>query len=169
MVEINIKEKFEEDLLKRFSEEMEALTVPEIILCNIESAGGYCHILEAMCNIVEKKKAEGFIFVTDVENYAYSCAFIFWLLGDIRFCSDTSELMYHAAGVSFDKNERITAKDAKEIFEGLDYFDQIFDKIALSTGVAPEMFEIIKKNETFFSKKDLIYLGIVKEEYEIEL
>lgn len=166
-IEIIIHETFEEKLLTRFTSEMNVLTEPCVIVIDIKSEGGYCEVLERMAEMVAKKKEEGFVFVTNVDEYAYSCAFVMFLLGDIKICDPKADFMNHSAGIHI-KDERITAYDAKEIFESLNEYDKVFDRIILeNTDLTPEMFSFIKKNTTFFNREDLILLGIMQNEYSL--
>jgi len=167
-IEVLIEGVFDQSMLDKFTTDIEAISKPSVVVFEIKSEGGYCEILEAMCEIMLAKKSEGYVFVTSVEEYAYSCAFVFFMLGDMKFCSEQAKFLYHAAGVTFENRERITALDAKEIFESLDYYDKIFDKLLLeNTDISNEMFSFMKKNETSFDRNDLLYFGLIKEEYEL--
>jgi ATP-dependent protease ClpP protease subunit len=166
IVEIEIKGDFNEQMQSKFESDMKALTSPCVCVLDIESPGGYVPVLEAMVNIISQKKQEGFVFVTNVDWYAYSCAFMLFLIGDIKVVSDTAELMYHSAGLVVD--DRLTAAEAKEIYDVLAKADEITDRIVLeNTDITPEMFNLIKKNTTFFDKQDLINFGIMQKEYSL--
>jgi len=165
-VEILVHEDFEDALLERFTSEMEALTEPCVIAIDIKSNGGYIHILEPMVDLIKAKKEAGFVIITNVDEYAYSCGFILFLVGDIKTVAEKAELMYHDAGLEVE--DRLTSSDAKEIYEILSKCDEVIDKIVLeNTELSLEMFSILKKNTTFFNREDLIYLGIMQNEYSL--
>lgn len=164
IAEIKIDRNFEDGLLASFEKQMSALTEPCVCVLHIESYGGYVYVLEAMANIITAKKEQGFVFVTNVENYAMSCGFMLFLLGDIKIVSETAELMYHAAGVEV--WDRLTAVDAKKIYETLAACDIPMDKIVMeNTNISPEVFSMLKRNTTFFNRADLIHLGIMEDAY----
>lgn len=164
IVEIKIRGEFADPMLMAFEKQMKALTTPCVCVLDIESCGGYVYTLEAMANMITAKKQQGFVFVTNVDNYAYSCGFMLFLLGDIKIVSDTAELMYHAAGVEV--WDRLTAIDAKQIYEMLAACDVPMDKIVMeNTNISPEMFSMLKRNTNFFNRADLIHLGIMENEY----
>jgi ATP-dependent protease ClpP protease subunit len=165
-VEFNVYEDFEQKLADRFAAFMAGLTTPCTVLIDIESCGGYTEVLRDMEAIVTQKKTEGFIFVTNVEDYAYSCGMFLFLLGDVKMCADGARFMYHAAG--FDVFDRLTSSDLREMITVLEAEDALTNRIlAENTTVAPEMLEILKKNDNFLSKEDLIYLGFMEREYEL--
>lgn len=164
VVEVKIRGEFASNMLQSFDKQMAAMINPCICVLNIESHGGYVHILEAMANTITEKKAQGFVFVTNVDKYAYSCGFMLFLMGDIKIASDSAELMYHAAGVEV--WDRLTSIDAKQIYDELIACDLITDKIMIeNTNIKPEMFAILKKNTNFFNRADMIHLGIMENEY----
>lgn len=165
VVEIEIKQNFEEPLLKQFMSSVENLIDPCIIVLDIESNGGEVRILEAMESKIKEMKSKDFVFVTNVDNYAYSCGFMLFLLGDIKTVSDTAEVMHHSAGLIID--ERLTASDAKEIYETLNICDQLTERIIFeNTNITAENYRILKKNDTFLDRTDLINLGIMQNEYK---
>ena len=165
-VEFQIAEDFMQPLYDRFEAFMSGLTKPCIIVIDIESYGGHVHILEAMEVIIKAKKAEGYIFYTNVDDFAYSCGLFLFMLGDVRLASDTADFFFHAAG--FEVKQRVTSKDAREMLEVLEQADIVGDRIiAENTNLSPEMISILKKNKNYLDKEDLIYLGIMEREYQL--
>lgn len=166
-VEFNIYEDFEQPLADKFAAFMNDLPGPCLVKIDIESPGGYCHILEEMEQIVTQKKAEGFVFLTNVDLFAYSCGLFFFLLGDIKTADDEADFMFHSAGIELFMS-RVTSKEAKEMLDELERCDALTDRILTeNTTVEPGMLEILKKNDNFLSKEDLIYLGFMEREYEL--
>jgi len=164
-VEFNVYEDFEQKLLDRFTAFINSLTVPCLVLIDIESCGGVTDVLKEMEALISAKKSEGFVFATNVEEYAYSCGLFLFLLGDIKTASDWARFLYHSSG--FDVFDRITATDAREMLAILEEDDLFTERLlAENTKVAPEMLEVLKKNDNFLSKEDLIYLGFMEREYE---
>lgn len=165
-VEFNVYEDFEQGLADRFIAFLNALTAPCIVLIDIESCGGYTEVLAEMEQAITAKKAESYQFITNVDDHAYSCGLFLFLLGDIKLCSDTARFLYHSSG--FDVAERLTSTDLREMLEVLDEADALTDRIlAENTKADPGMIEILKKNDNFLSKEDLIYLGFMEREYEL--
>jgi ATP-dependent protease ClpP protease subunit len=165
-VEFNVYEDFEQALADRFAAFMAGLQSPCTVLIDIESCGGYTEVIKEMEALITLKKNEGFVFFTNVETFAYSCGMLLFLLGDVKTCSDSANFLYHSSGMFL--MDRITATDAREILEMLEEDDLFTERIlAENTTVAPAMLEILKKNDNFLSKEDLIYLGFMEREYEL--
>jgi ATP-dependent protease ClpP protease subunit len=165
-VEFNVYEDFEQALADRFAAFMAGLKTPCTVLIDIESCGGYTEVIKEMEILITQKKAEGYVFFTNVEDYAYSCGMLLFLLGDVKTCSDSANFLYHSSGIFL--MDRLTATGAREILEMLEEDDLFTERVlAENTTVAPEMLEILKKNDNFLSKEDLIYLGFMEREYEL--
>ena len=166
-VEFNIFEEFSQRLADRFATFMAGLTKPCAVLIDIESVGGEAEILGDMKQAIDAKKAEGYIFITNVEDYAYSCGLFLFLMGDIRLCSDTARFLFHSAGIDI-KNERLIQQDIMELALLVESANAILDSIVEeNTTVAPEILQVLMKNDNFLSKEDLIYLGFMEREYEL--
>ena len=164
--EIIIKGAFDDQMLTSFERAINAMTSPCMIGLDIESNGGAGYVLEAMCHIISEKKKEGYVFLTNVDKYAYSCGFLLFMLGDIMITNDNARFMYHDIGLEI--KDRLTASDAKEIYEALLPQDEFFNKIVLeNTNLTPAMFSLLKKNTTFFNKEDLINIGVMEKEYSL--
>lgn len=165
-VEFIVHEEFKQPLADRFASFMAGLKTPSIVSIDIESPGGYAEVLREMEKVISAKKKEGYVFITNVDVRAYSCALFLFLLGDIRLCDDNAKFLFHSAG--FDVKQRITSADVSEMMEVLQVEDAMTDKIlSENTKVQPEMLEILKKNDNFLSKEDLIFLGFMDREYEL--
>lgn len=165
-VEFKVHGDFEQPMADRFVAFLNGLTEPCAVRIDIRSLGGYVYILEEIEQAICAKKVEGFIFLTNVDEYAYSCGMFLFLLGDIRTCADTANFMYHAPGFVVD--DRITSTDLKEMLQVLENDDALVDKIlSENTTVQPGILEILKKNDNYLSKEDLIFLGFMEKEYEL--
>lgn len=165
-VEFNIYEDFCEGLAERFTKFINSLSKPCIIAIDIESYGGFCHVLEEMEVLVKQKKAEGYVFATNVDTFAYSCGLFFFLLGDLRYCADEANFLYHSAGYWIE--QRVTSHDAREMLEELLKADEVGKRIVSeNTTVTPEILNILDKNENYLSREDLVYLGFMENEYEL--
>ena len=166
-VAFKVYEDFEQALADRFLAFMAKLKTPCMVVLDIESCGGYVEVLRQMESVISQKKAEGFVFTTNVENYAYSCALFLFLLGDLRFCSDNARFLYHSSGFQI-KDERLNSTDLADMLEVLQRDDEFTNSVLLkNTTIQPEMLEILKKNDSFLTKSDLIFLGFMKKEYEL--
>lgn len=166
IVEIEIKQNFEEPLLKHFLASVVNLAEPCVIVLDIESKGGQVIILEAIEAKVKEMKSKDFVFVTNVDNYAYSCGFALFLLGDIKICDEVNaKFMHHSPGIEV--NDRLTASDAMEIYQTLNICDELVERMFFeNTNISPENYRILKKNDTFLDRTDLINLGIMQNEYK---
>lgn len=165
-IEFKIHEDFLQQLADRFNAFIKMLVNPCIIVLDIQSCGGYVQVLEDMEPLIKQKKAEGYIFVTNVDNYAYSCGLYLFLLGDIKLCDDEARFMYHSAGL--DLNQRVTIHDVREIAQELEHCDQVANRIVKeNTTATPEILSMLNRNENYLSKEDLIYLGFMEREYEL--
>lgn len=157
----DIKEDFNFDLEIRFTDFISELKQPKIVVLDIESKGGYIKVLRSMEKQINEKKKEGFVFVTNVDNYAYSAGFLLFLLGDLRFTTDTAKFMYHPAGFTIE-NERVTTENLKQMAELLEVEDEFVYKIFKeNTQISAELFDVIKKNDVFLTKKDLKNLNLI--------
>jgi ATP-dependent protease ClpP protease subunit len=166
-VEFKVYGDFEQALADRFLAFMASLKAPCMVVLDIESCGGYVEVLRQMESVISQKKAEGCVFTTNVENYAYSCGLFLFILGDLRFCSDSARFLYHSAGLDI-FCERLNSTDLADMLEMLQRDDELTDRIlAENTTIQPEMLEILKKNDNFLTKSDLIFLGFMEKEYEL--
>jgi len=166
-VEFNVYEDFEQALADRFAAFIAGLKSPCTVLIDIESCGGFPPVLGQMETLIKVKKQEGYIFITNVEEFAYSCGLFLFLLGDIKMCADDARFMYHSSGFDLE-NERLTSTDLRQMLDILEADDELTNRIiSENTTLQPGMLEILKKNDNFLSKEDLIYLGFMEREYEL--
>ena len=165
-VVFEIKEDFTNELSEKFVDFSKSLTSPSLVVLEIESYGGQVQALEKIVNEIYALKGKGFVFVTSVENYAYSCAFSLFLMGDIRLASDEAKFIDHPPFLEID--DIINAEEAKEIFEVLTYAQNLSDRIFYeNTNISPEAFNLLRKNESFMDRNDLIFLGLMENEYKL--
>ena len=164
-VEFKVFCDFEQPLADRFATFINSLTSPCAIRLDIESHGGYTEVLQEMEALIAQKKQEGFVFITNVENYAFSCGMFLFLLGDVRLASESANFLFHASG--FDVFDRLTSGDLREMLEVLEEADAFTARIlAENTTVAPGIQDILNKNDNFLNREDLIFLGFMEAEYE---
>lgn len=165
-VEFLVHEEFTPKLLQKFSTFVASLSEPCLVVLNIRSIGGEVEVLREIESLIFEMKQAGFVFKTDVQEFAYSSGLFLFLLGDIRVANDTARFMYHAPGIVID--ERLTSSDAREILEILEVEDIFVNRVlAENTTLEPGMYEILKKNDNFLSRQDLIFLGFMEESYEL--
>jgi ATP-dependent protease ClpP protease subunit len=165
IVEFQVHEDFTPELLERFNAFCATLTQPCALVFDIESQGGHTEVIKAMEATISELKRNGFLIITNVDEYAYSCGLFLFLLGDIKTCSTNARFLFHTSG--FDVFDRLVLDDVLEMAEVLKA-DDIFVRrlIAENTNLADGMFEILRKNDNFLSRKDLVYLGLMQEEYK---
>lgn len=165
-VEFLVHEDFEQPLADRFASFIAGQKSPCTIVLDIKSPGGYTEVLEEMEALITQKKSEGFVFITNVDEYAYSCGMFLFILGDVRLCAEDARFMFHSSGFDL-KDERLTSTDLKQMLELLESDDIFMNRVlAENTAVQTGMLEILKKNDNFLSKEDLIFLGFMEREYE---
>lgn len=165
-VEFLVHEEFEQPLADRFAAFISGLTKPCIVSIDIESPGGYTEVLREMGGLIAQKKAEGFVFKTNVDDYAYSCGMLLFIMGDIKTASDTAKFLFHSSG--FNVFDRLVSADLREMLEALEADDAFIEQvIAENTTLDSGMYEILKKNDNFLSREDLIFLGFMEREYEL--
>ena len=165
-VEFLVHEEFEQPLADRFSKFIAGLSKPCIIYIDIESCGGFTEVLKQMGALIDIKKSEGYVFKTNVDDYAYSCGMLLFLMGDIKTASVVARFLFHSSG--FDVFDRLTSTDLRDMLEMLEEDDAFIEKVlSENTTLEPGMYEILKKNDNFLSRQDLIFLGFMEDEYEL--
>lgn len=165
-VEFLVHEDFEQPLADRFASFIAGLKNPCTVVLDIESHGGYTEVLEEMEALITQKKSEGYVFITNVDDFAYSCGMFLFILGDVKLCSENARFMFHSSGFDL-KDERLTSTDLRQMLELLESDDLFMNRVlADNTAVQSGMLEILKKNDNFLSKEDLIFLGFMEREYE---
>lgn len=165
-VEFLVHEEFDQTLADRFSNFIAGLVNPCIISIDIESCGGYTEALKQMGALIDIKKSEGYVIKTNVDDYAYSCGMLLFLMGDIKTASESATFLFHSSG--FDVFDRLTSTDLRDMLEMLEEDDAFIEKVlAENTTLDPGMYEILKKNDNFLSRQDLIFLGFMEESYEL--
>ena len=166
MIQIEIKEDFSPVLVKKFLDKVCQIQKPCCVCLDIESRGGSVDSFKQIAGIISTMKQAGFMFITSVENYAYSCGFFLFLLGDVKFCQEDAEMLYHEVG--FKTEGRLTMSKAEYAIKRLQVDDAFLSQIFIdNTEISPENFAFIKKNEVFFHRQDLVNLGIMQNEYKL--
>jgi ATP-dependent protease ClpP protease subunit len=165
IVEFQVHEDFTPRLLEKFNAFCATLRQPCAVVFDIESQGGHTEVIKAMEATISGLKKKGFLIITNVDECAYSAGLFLFLLGDIKTCSDTARFMFHSSG--FTVADRLVLDDVEQMAEVLRDHDVFVRRIMEeNTRIADGMFEILRKNDNFLSRKDLIYLGLMQEEYE---
>lgn len=165
-VEFLVHEEFEQPLADRFNGFIAGLSNPCIISIDITSCGGYTEVLKQMGGLIDAKKSEGYVVKTNVDDYAYSCGMLLFLMGDIKTASSEARFLFHSSG--FDVFDRLTSTDLRDMLEMLEEDDAFIEKVlSENTTLDPGMYEILKKNDNFLSRQDLIFLGFMEDEYEL--
>lgn len=165
-VEFLVHEEFEQPLADRFNTFIAGLSNPCIISIDIASCGGYTEVLKQMGALIDVKKSEGYVIKTSVDDYAYSCGMLLFLMGDIKAASAEARFLFHSSG--FDVSDRLTSTDLRDMLEMLEEDDAFIEKVlSENTTLDPGMYEILKKNDNFLSRQDLIFLGFMEDEYEL--
>jgi ATP-dependent protease ClpP protease subunit len=160
---INVKSTFDSQLQKEVIEQLDSFSEPCMICIDIESRGGTVEALENIVAKMESMKEDGFVFVTNVDNYAYSSAMMLFLTGDYRMTGDKPELLFHAPAVY--NHDRITLDVAKKMVSVLEPANELMDAIIQKhTTITPELYSFIKNNTVIFNKTDLIDLGVLNAE-----
>jgi ATP-dependent protease ClpP protease subunit len=165
-VEFLVHEEFEQPLADRFNNFIAGLSKPCVISIDITSCGGYTEVLKQMGALIDAKKSEGYVVKTNVNDYAYSCGMLLFLMGDVKTASLEARFLFHSSG--FDVFDRLTSTDLRAMLEMLEEDDAFIEKVlSENTTLDAGMYEILKKNDNFLSRQDLIFLGFMEDEYEL--
>lgn len=164
IAEFLVHEDFKPVLLTRFEAFCDTLVEPCAVVFDIRSQGGHTEVLKAMEAKISELKENGNLIITSVNEFAYSCGLFLFLLGDIKTCDNSARFLFHASGIEIE-SERLVLDDLLEMAEILQA-DDVFVRriIAENTELPDGMFEILKKNDNFLSKNDLVFLGLMPEE-----
>lgn len=162
MVVINVVGQFDANLANKFEKDVRALKKGDVVLCNITSEGGEVDILKRMAAKVLELKRSGIVFGTYVPEYAYSCGFLFFLLGDVRDTGEKARVHYHAPRIELPQNTTLTANEMRMMYDDmLPYQEFCRALFREACDVSDEIFELIEHSELPMGRKELITLGII--------
>lgn len=164
MVEINVIGDFNAALENKFKKDIRAVSPGEPFLVNITSNGGELEVLKRMAAEVYKVKKKGSQMLSFVPEYANSCGFFFFLLGDHRDMEETASVHYHPPRVKLGEGFVGTARNLNEITSELNKYQKFTNQIFRgSCDISDELFSLIENSELPMNRGHLKSLGIINQ------
>lgn len=162
MVEINVIGDFNPALENKFNKDIAGLKKGDIALFNITSYGGEVMVLKRMATKVYGLKQKGVKIATFVPEYAYSCGFLFFLLGDHREAAINAKMLYHEPRFTLEEGATLTANDLTELVEDMAPYKYFCTELfRASCDISDDMFSLIEKSELPLNRQNLVTLGII--------
>ena len=162
MVEIEVKGSFDSALEKKFKADIQGLKKGDVLLINITSVGGEVDTLKAMATDVYSLKQKGVTVATFVPEYAYSCGFLFFLLGDHREMDLKAKALYHEPRFVLNEGTTLTANDIEDLVSDMAPYKKFCtDLFRSSCDISDDMFSLIERSEMPLNRQNLITLGII--------
>lgn len=162
MVEINVIGDFNAALENKFNKDILAIKPKDKVLMTITSNGGEAERLKRMAGKIYELKQKGVEFITFVPEYANSCGFFLFLLGDHRDIDVKATVHYHAPRVvlndGFVGNKNNLTEILHEVNSYQDFTNGIF---RASANISDDLFSLIENSELPMNRKHLISLGII--------
>lgn len=163
MVEIKVKGEFNAALENKFNKDISALKEGEALFIDITSKGGHVGTLKSMASTISDLKDKGHYIATYVSEYADSCGFFFFLLGDegARDIDAKATVHYHPPSVEM-KDFQGTRRELGGIYERLSAYQDFTSALfKASCKIDDELFSILENSELPMDRENLISLGII--------
>lgn len=162
MVEIDVIGNFSPVLENKFTKDIAGLKKGDIVVFNITSHGGELDTLRRMTAKVEGLKQRGVKVATFVPDYADSCGFFFFLLGDVRDIAEEATVHYHTPRIDLGDGFIGTKQNMSDIVRDLTAYQEFTNAIfRASSNVDDAMFSVIENSELPMTREHLITLGII--------
>lgn len=162
MVEINVVGGFDAALENKFNKDITNLKRGDIALINITSNGGEVDVLKRMTAKVHGLKQKGVTVGTFVPEYANSCGFLFFLLGDYRDIDTRATVHYHAVRITLEGENTLTAHDLKQMYEDMVPYQEFCRAIFREAcDIDEDIFALIENSELPMNRTHLQTLGII--------
>jgi ATP-dependent protease ClpP protease subunit len=123
---VKIEGQFNEDLLGQALEDLVNVYMRNtgncenvVVLLDIDSPGGYAHVLETVIQYIGFLKSHGVTINTHVKSKACSAAAILFMLGKERLVSPSAKIMVHRASAAFRGNKNQFTELGKKGFKGI--------------------------------------------------
>lgn len=162
MVEINVVGEFNAALENKFNKDTASLKKGDTLLMSITSNGGSVETLRNMTAKVLELKRKGVEIISYVPEYANSCGFFFFLLGDHREVSSTASVHYHAPRVVLGEGFKGTKNNLTEVLDELSAHQEFTNSIfRASCDISDELFSLLENSELPMNRAHLVSLGII--------
>lgn len=162
MVEINVVGAFNAALENKFNKDIASLKKGDVAVFNITSHGGEVDSLKRMAAKVYALKEQGVEVVTFVPEYAESCGFFFFLLGDHREVAENATVHYHAVRVELEGTQVLTSYDLKKLYDGMGPYQAFCREIFRnSCDIDEDIFSLLENSELPMGRTHLRTLGII--------
>lgn len=161
MVEIDVVGPFNAALENKFKKDIVGLQKGDALFINVTSHGGQLETLINMAAEVYGLKQKGVTVATFVPEYADSCGFFFFLLGDHRDIAEEATTHYHAPRVELGQ-DTYTKNDLTSIVSDLASYQNFTNSIfRASCDISDDLFSLLENSELPMNRAHLISLGII--------
>lgn len=162
MVEINVVGEFNAVLENKFNADVAGLTKGDTVVISITSHGGEVETLKRMAATIYGLKQNGVEVVTFVPDYAESCGFFLFLLGDHREIAATATVHYHAPRVDMSWGGIFTKNDLQPILDDLTAYQEFTNGLfRAACDISDELFSLLENSELPMTRAHLVSLGII--------
>jgi hypothetical protein len=162
MVEISVVGEFNAAMENKFNRDIAVLKKGDVVVFSITSHGGEVDTLKRMSAKIYAIKQMGVQVVTFVPEYAYSCGFLFFLLGDTRDIDTLAKTHYHAVRITLESDSTLTAFDLKQMYDDMQPYQEFCRAIFReSCNVSDEIFSLLEFSELPLNRSNLQTLGII--------
>jgi len=162
MVEIEVKGGFYHQLEQKFYKDIEAVKDGDTLLIDITSPGGEVDVLKRMTAKVLELKQRGVKIGTYISEFADSCGFFFFLLGDKREAAETATAHYHAPRLFIEDGFIATKTNMTEMLNDLNDCQAFTNDIFRSAvDMDDKLFALIENSELPMNRQNMLDFGII--------
>lgn len=163
---INIHRNFDDELIEQVTKDFKRAyeSKEKLITIDIQSDGGYAHILEAIIELMKEFRSHKGKVNTAVSKQAYSCGSILLMHGNKKFAYPTTDIMIHNVGVHLEGKLGDLKKQVEELEE---YNKEIYKGCLKNTGLSYNKLQKIlegkPENDWFMGPQEALKWRIVDE------
>ena len=162
LVEIKVVGGFDATLENKFNKDVLGVQPKDTLLIDITSHGGRLDVFKRMAGTIHGLKQKGVQVATFVPDYANSCGFFLFLLGDERDIDIKAKVHYHAPRVEPAMGFVGTKNNLTDMLEELTAYQDFTSSIfRASCDINDELFSLIENSELPMNRQHLISLGII--------
>ena len=163
MVEINVVGEFNAVLENKFNKDVAKLKKGDTAIINITSHGGEVDTLKHMAATIYELKRKGVEIVTFVPEYANSCGFFLFLLGDHREIAEKATVHYHPPRVELNPFQGTwTKNDLTSVVDELAACQEFTNSLfRAACDISDELFSLLENSELPMNRSHLQSLGII--------
>lgn len=162
MVEIEVVGAFNAALENKFNKDILVVEPKDTLVISITSHGGEVDSLKRMAAKILQLKQKGVEVVTFVPEYANSCGFFLFLLGDHREIAANATVHYHAPRLVLEENGVYTKPDLQYLLDDITAYQDFTNSIfRASCDISDELFSLLENSELPMNRSHLVSLGII--------